>query len=759
MRTLSIRTKLILAVAIPVVMVMTAMISYSGSRFTRALLSSAQEYAVADARATAANMNSLLISGIQIARDLSGVAQGYRDFPLAMRRGILSGFARAAIASNTDILGAWYIFEPDAVDGQDAAWKGLAGQTASGQFAPYWYRSGGKLVVEFATEDEEGTVSAFYTVPRDTRKEFLTDPYEFELENGSNVTAISFCVPIIVDDQVVGVAGVDYGLDALRSFATQGSTVGYAFIIANDGTFVAHPSFDLVGASFAKSLPELDSKHGITGKIKNGEATSYIDIAAASGKLSFVVYEPVSIGSGKKPWSFGKAIPMADLIAPSRSATLLLAVVGGLATIVLLAALALLISAIFKPLARLETALSAIGSGEADLSQRIEARGGDELARMATSFNNFAGKLASIIDTARGVAEELGTDGAELGKAMAITESSLSRVRLSIGEARQCSTEEMSGAVKAAEAVAGIAGGLDALAASIEAQSSGVVQSSASVEEMVSNIKSVGASVDRIAAELERLTNVAELGREKLSEVETAVQDIARQSGTLADTNEAIAAIASQTNLLAMNAAIEAAHAGEAGKGFAVVADEIRKLAESSATQSQETGRELGAIKTAIDGVVGSSADAAKSFAETVAAIARTNDLSTEVRRAMAEQDEGSRQILQALGEINAATAAVKSSSLEMSSSGAGDLAEMRRQEDASRRVQAIMDGLETEASAIGDAAAQALRTAERTEDGIGLLRTELGRFKIADDATDQAYVAGDTQADDETAATLIDEV
>lgn len=739
MRALSIRTKLILAVAIPVVLVMTIMIAYSGARFTRALLTSAKEYAIADAKATAARMDSVLVSGMQIARDLAGVAKGYRDFPAGSRRAILSGFARSATDSNKSILAAWYIFEPNAVDGQDAAWAGKPGHTTKGQFVPYWFRNVGKLELDFATEDVEGTVTSFYTVPHDTRKEYMTDPYQFDLATGSKVTAISFCVPIIVNDELVGVAGVDFGLDELRAFAASGSSVGYAFILANDGTFIAHPSFDMVGSTFAKSLPQMDAKYGITGKIRNGEATSYVDLAAATNKVSFVLFEPVPIGDGKKPWSFGRAISWTELTAPSRSATMLLALGGGGATLALLIALAFLISIIFKPLLRLELALASIGSGDADLSQRIEAHSGDELGRMASSFNTFADKLGGIIDTARGVADELGADGAELGKAMAKTESSLSRVRAAIVEAREKSAEENVGATKAAEAVAAIAGRLEALAASIEAQSSGVVQSSASVEEMVSNIKSVGASVDRIAAELELLMSAAETGREKLAEVEMTIQDIARQSGTLADTNEAIAAIASQTNLLAMNAAIEAAHAGEAGKGFAVVADEIRKLAESSATQSQETGRELGAIKAAIDGVVGSSSEAAKSFSETVSAIVRTNDLATEVRRAMAEQDEGSKQILQALGEINTATAAVKNSSTEMSSTGAEALAEMRSLEESSKRVQVIMDEVETEAAAIGEAAAQAIRTAERTEDGISLLRTELGRFKIEDGTDGEA--------------------
>jgi hypothetical protein len=172
------------------------------------------------------------------------------------------------------------------------------GHTTSGQFVPYWFRNGDKIEIEFATEDEEGAVGDFYTVPVQTRSEHLTDPYEFELTTGENIWAISYCVPVIVDGELVGVAGVDYDLASVRVYADEhGEDSAYSFIIANSGVFVAHPKEELVGKSFAETLPELEKNYGITEKIKAGQEVRYRDSAAATGKLSFLVYEPVAVGT------------------------------------------------------------------------------------------------------------------------------------------------------------------------------------------------------------------------------------------------------------------------------------------------------------------------------------------------------------------------------------------------------------------------------------------------------------------------------
>ena len=148
----------------------------------------------------------------------------------------------------------------------------------------------------------------------------------------------------------------------------------------------------------------------------------------------------------------------------------------------------------------------------------------------------------------------------------------------------------------------------------IRQQADGVTQASSAVEEMIGNIQSVNASVDKMASSFAQLEQQSREGQQKQAAVNEKILQIEEKSKTLQEANQAIASIASQTNLLAMNAAIEAAHAGEAGKGFAVVADEIRKLSETSTAQSKTIGEQLKSIQTSIIEVVTGSQESSKAF-------------------------------------------------------------------------------------------------------------------------------------------------
>ena len=204
----------------------------------------------------------------------------------------------------------------------------------------------------------------------------------------------------------------------------------------------------------------------------------------------------------------------------------------------------------------------------------------------------------------------------------------------------------------------------------VERLAAAVSQSSASTEQMIANTRSVTATLSKNAQNVDELENAVELGRSGLGGVAADIQEIARESESLLEINSVMANVASQTNLLSMNAAIEAAHAGESGKGFAVVADEIRKLAESSSNQSKTISTVLKTIKGSIDKITKSTDNALNKFGAIDYGIKTVSHQENNILRAMEEQEQGSKQMLEAISEVNKITHQVRDASQQMLEGG-----------------------------------------------------------------------------------------
>jgi len=194
----------------------------------------------------------------------------------------------------------------------------------------------------------------------------------------------------------------------------------------------------------------------------------------------------------------------------------------------------------------------------------------------------------------------------------------------------------------------------------VEEQSASVAASSSATEEMIANIQSVTDTLVTNSKNVKELQEASEAGHMSLNEVVTDIQGIARESESLLEINAVMQNIASQTNLLSMNASIEAAHAGDSGRGFAVVADEIRKLAESSSKQSKTIGGVLKSIKGSIDKIT-KSTDAVLSKFDAIGDGVKTVAMQEDsILGAMEEQGQGSKQILQAVSNVNEVTHQVR---------------------------------------------------------------------------------------------------
>jgi methyl-accepting chemotaxis protein len=227
------------------------------------------------------------------------------------------------------------------------------------------------------------------------------------------------------------------------------------------------------------------------------------------------------------------------------------------------------------------------------------------------------------------------------------------------------------------------------------------------------------------------LTNVSEIGRAGLSDVAADIQGIAKESEGLLEINSVMENIASQTNLLSMNAAIEAAHAGDAGKGFAVVADEIRKLAISSSDQSKTISVVLKKIKSSIDKITVSTDNVLSKFEAIDSKVKTVSEQEGVIRNAMEEQGEGSKQILESVNNLNGITMDVQHGSEEMLEGSKEVIQESKNLEMITQEITGGMNEMAAGADHINDAVNRVNELTGKNRESIDLLVKEVSRFKV----------------------------
>jgi len=386
---------------------------------------------------------------------------------------------------------------------------------------------------------------------------------------------------------------------------------------------------------------------------------------------------------------------------------------------------------ISKPIHRMSLALTDIARGEADLTRLIDDQGKGELGLMASAFNEFTGKLSSIISAIRVSMEQLRNTGHDLTSSLVQTSAALNQITANVQSMSGRISSQAVSVTETSATVEQIGKRIQNLNEVIDEQARSVSQSSAAIEQMVANLTAVSRSMDAIDNIFKRLVTASDTGKSTIDKVNNLAKDIQHKSETLRDTNVVISSIAAQTNLLAMNAAIEAAHAGEAGRGFSVVADEIRKLAENAALQSKAVAQNIKQINASINDVVGSSHEAEKAFDLTINLIREVDALENEVKASMAEQNEGSAQILQELSRIKDITVNVQSGALEMKQGSGEILLEVRKLHDITTEINQGMDEINAGTREINQAVNAISDLGLQNKQAIESVDKETARFKI----------------------------
>jgi len=366
-----------------------------------------------------------------------------------------------------------------------------------------------------------------------------------------------------------------------------------------------------------------------------------------------------------------------------------------------------------------------------DLTQRLQLHRQDEIGTLGDFFNLTFEKIRELLVGIKGKAISLSDTGEELASYMTITRKDIDGINSGIQSMRGQVLSQSDKVNSAAGSMERIIKGIDELDGHITAQAESVAQSSSAIEEMLANIQSVTQTLVRNTANIHSLAESSEAGRVDLQKVSTDIKEIAQESESLLEINSVMENIASQTNLLSMNAAIEAAHAGEAGKGFAVVADEIRKLAENSGQQSKTISVVLKKIKTMIDTITKSTSVVLERFENIEKEVKTVSDQETQIRNAMEEQGAGSRQILDAITQLNSVTNQVRRASSDMTTETKEVISQSNALRKITSEIAGDMDDMTTSADEISNAFTRVQEITEENKENISALRGDISRFKV----------------------------
>ena len=272
---------------------------------------------------------------------------------------------------------------------------------------------------------------------------------------------------------------------------------------------------------------------------------------------------------------------------------------------------------------------------------------------------------------------------------------------------------------------------IEGLNNSVEIQVSGIANSSAAVEEMVQNIRSVTEILERNSDTVTSLGKESETGRQKIYESVKLAETIIEHSAGLLEATSIIQNIASQTNLLAMNAAIEAAHAGESGKGFAVVADEIRKLAEQSNTQGKVISVQLKELQSVINSVVENTKDVQTQFDVIFDLTNSVQQQESIIKNAMEEQTEGSNQVLQSISDIQSSTEIVKNNAEVLFEGGKEIVNEMGILANESAEINCAINVIVSGTEQISDAVKKVTVDSEQNKASLNEVHRKVSEFKL----------------------------
>lgn len=405
--------------------------------------------------------------------------------------------------------------------------------------------------------------------------------------------------------------------------------------------------------------------------------------------------------------------------------------VGSISFVVLLLIGFILARVIVKPIKNFTAILREISEGDGDLTQRINVSSNDEIGEMASNFNKTFDKIRNLVVTVKKLCDTLGASASDLASNMTETAAAINEISANIKSIKNQTVNQSASVTETGSTMEQISGGIGKLDSLIKDQTANIRESSASIDDLIKSIDVVSKTIAKNSENMRMLSASSSEGKASLDKITDALRDVAKESEGLMEISQVISSIASQTNLLAMNAAIEAAHAGDTGKGFAVVADEVRKLAESSSAQTKTIEDVLKRIKDSISKIIAFSDEVVGKFTVIENEVEIVSRQENEIRRSVEEQSQESRKILDSIATLNELTHKVQSSSVEMLEGSRQITDEAHNMSTITAEISGGMNEMATGADQITQAVDTVNALSAENKNSIDSLINEVSKFKV----------------------------
>ncbi|GHU27113.1 methyl-accepting chemotaxis protein [Spirochaetia bacterium] len=728
------RLTLIVTAIVAVVVTVVSVILFN--RATSIQLDTALESQERLAAEQARSVQIIYEKYLQTCSTLANIFSNFETIAAEERRERFETILEDVLNAEPTVAGIFAVWKPNVLDGLDADYAGQPGSTATGQSAPWFSRASGQVVKQTYNNISNATI--LINGPS-SQKPPVKDPVA-EIVAGKNTYIITFAVQIIAarTNEVVGILGMNVTIDELQPIVQNtirsNSEITAMTVYSNGGYIIASYAPEQIGKLLKDAQSGLYTKEDIDlaqNEVINGTKHRFSEYSERLNlNLEMIIY-PFTIGNTGSSFTLMLGTSRDDIMSDIRQITIFTIIIAFVSIVIAAVVVYFITLKVTQPIVVVADTLKEISEGAGDLTKTVSVHSNDEIGDMAHFFNLTIEKIKDLVVIIKRQAMILSATGSDLASHMTESAAAINEITANIQGIKGMVLNQSASVTETNATMGQITNNIDKLNVHVEYQSDSVSRSSSAIEEMLANIESVTKTLIKNADNVQKLANASEVGRTGLQEVDTDIREIARESEGLLEINEVMENIASQTNLLSMNAAIEAAHAGEAGKGFAVVADEIRKLAESSGEQSQTISTVLKKIKSSIDKISASTNNVLNKFEAIDSGVKTVSDQEMSIRNSMEEQSVGSKQILQSIGQLNEATTMVKNSSEEMLQGSQQVIKEGKNLESSTQEITSGMNEMASGAEQINVAISHVNTISGDNKQNIDVLVREVSKFKV----------------------------